>query len=115
MLVKIDDPFVYDIEILRYFGIESFSLPKIYPNLYCYGKIKDFDIPIKCSIGDQQASFIGISIINLGSGMRSKLTLGTGSFFVSKVVSNDKNAVKTIAFSKSNYVTYASEIPIMVG
>ena len=82
MLTSIDDPFLYNPKILEFFGIPENSLLPIKNNLDDFGAIKRINIPITCSLGDQQSSFFGNFVLTKGWNCKPKLTIGTGSFFI---------------------------------
>lgn len=71
----------WDNDLLNLFDIPSTILPSIFPTVCEYGttKINGRVIPIRSSIGDQQAGLLGIGAIGKGQGL---LNYGTGGFFL---------------------------------
>lgn len=100
----------WDDELLKLFGIDRSTLPRIVNCDAVIGKCKDFgDIMLCGMIGDQQSSLFGQSCVNAGM---AKSTYGTGSFLLintgNKLHHSDK-LLNTVAFKIKGHMCYAIE------
>ena len=71
----------WDPELIELFGIPPSLLPKILPNVSDFGTARLFGIklPIRASIGDQQAALLGLGAVSAGAAV---VNYGTGGFFL---------------------------------
>jgi glycerol kinase len=115
MLTSIDNPFSYDSRILKFFGIHDYLLPPIKNNLDDFGMVKGIGSPIRCSIGDQHSSFLGNFYFTRGWNCKCKLTIGTGSFFITSDSKACDRSIRTIGYSKSSHCEKVYELPMLVG
>ena len=103
----------WDQEILDYLEIPGEILPEILENATLFGTTHPDcflggEIPITCSIVDQQAALLGQACCDAGD---VKTTYGTGCFMLantgSDLVRNDKGLISTIGFVHKGKPTYA--------
>ncbi len=111
MLMNIDT-LDYDDELLKIFGIDKHSLPKIVScdevvGHYHYNGLK---LPICGIAGDQQAALVGQGCLSEGLG---KITYGTGLFMLynvgNKSIISQKGLVTTVGYKIGGKVSYAFE------
>lgn len=99
----------WDDELLEYFSIPKFCLPKVVSSSENIGNIKEFNLPLLSIIGDQQASLVGNGALSQGM---AKNTYGTGCFILmntgNKIVQADK-ILTTVAYTINGETTYALE------
>lgn len=71
----------WDEELLSLFGIPPAILPRILPTSADYGtaRLGGIEIPIRASIGDQQAGLLGLGAVEPGEAV---VNYGTGGFFL---------------------------------
>jgi glycerol kinase len=101
----------WDDQLLRHFKIPENILPEVLPTEGAFGEaaIDGMRIPITASIGDQQASLIGLGGLNAGS---ANLNYGTGGFFLMNTGSEQlgiPGLLTSVARSNGNQTTYLIE------
>ena len=109
----------WDEDLLAYFDIPRFLLPKVLDSSaqYGYAEEKCFGaaIPITGVAGDQQAALVGQCCFDPGM---SKVTLGTGCFIMTNTgaekIQPKDGLLTTIAYRINGEVSYASEGSIFV-
>jgi glycerol kinase len=71
----------WDGELLSLFGIPPEILPRIHPTAADYGtaRLAGAEIPIRASIGDQQAGLLGLGAVHTGEAV---VNYGTGGFLL---------------------------------
>ncbi|HET6464025.1 MAG TPA: FGGY family carbohydrate kinase [Nitrospiria bacterium] len=71
----------WDDELLSLFGIPPVILPRIHPTASDYGTARfgGAEIPIRASIGDQQAGLLGLGAVDVGEAV---VNYGTGGFLL---------------------------------
>ncbi len=112
MLVDLKEPFEYDGELLKFWGLKTNYLPKILNSIDNFGteQVTGLNLPILSVIGDQQSSLVGQGTIKP---MNAKMTYGTGGFLLvntgNKVVENNDRLLNTIAYSIKGKTVYAIE------
>ena len=112
MLVDLSNPFEYDGELLKFWGLKVNFLPKILNSIDNFGveQLTGQNFPILSVIGDQQSSLVGQGAIQPKT---AKMTYGTGGFLLvntgHKVVENNDKLLNTVAFSIKGKTTYAIE------
>lgn len=74
----------WDPELLELFGIPPSLLPQILPNVSDFGTARLFGmkLPIRASIGDQQAALLGLGAVSAGAAV---VNYGTGGFLLVNV------------------------------
>lgn len=112
MLVDLANPFEYDGELLKFWGLKPSYLPKVLNSVDDFGTeiITGENFKILSIIGDQQSSLIGQGAILPKT---AKMTYGTGGFLLvntgHKVVENNNKLLNTVAYSIKGKTTYAIE------
>ncbi len=109
----------WDEDLLKYFDIPRFLLPKVLDSSAQYGYAEEkwfgAPVPITGVAGDQQAALVGQCCFD--SGM-SKVTLGTGCFIMTNTGSEKSlpkdGLLTTIAYRINGQTSYASEGSIFV-
>lgn len=101
----------WDEDLLALFDIPSVMLPKIYPTTADFGQahISGRKIPVRASIGDQQAGLIGIGAVNPGE---SVVNYGTGGFFLVNTGSRPifiSGLITSLAWTMFNSKSYVAE------
>ncbi len=66
--------------LLHLFGIPVETLPQCTPVIHNYGKLRQYDIPLVCVCGDQNAALHGQGVTAPGTAM---INIGTGAFILS--------------------------------
>ena len=73
----------WDDDMLALFGVPKSALPRVYPSLSVFGRIKPellaAGVPIAGVLGDQQGSLLGQCIVSSG---QAQVTWGTGAFLL---------------------------------
>ena len=112
MLTNLNNPFEYDSELLKFFGIKKTFLPKILNSADNFGtaQICGLQVPILSCIGDQQSSLVGQGCFNEGS---AKITYGTGGFLLinhgTTPSKHNEKLLTTVAYSLGGQTIYAIE------
>ncbi|HXN05765.1 MAG TPA: FGGY family carbohydrate kinase, partial [Nitrospiria bacterium] len=101
----------WDEELLSLFDIPSAILPQIYPTTADFGQahISGRKIPVRASIGDQQAGLIGIGAVHRGE---SVVNYGTGGFFLVNTGSRPiivSGLLSSLAWTTSDRKVYVAE------
>lgn len=80
LLMNLEDQ-SWDKELLSLFGIPPQILPRILPTVADYGtaRLCGINLPIRASIGDQQAALLGLGAFRFGEAV---INYGTGGFFL---------------------------------
>jgi len=106
---------IWDVSLLKIFGLEGIRLPEPKPSSYHYGNttfngLIDVPLPITAMIGDSHAAAFGEGCFTPGA---AKATLGTGSSIIMNIGSEPKSSqngmVTTICWSTPDRVDYALE------
>ena len=99
----------WDDELLEYFSVPKFCLPKVISSAENVGTIADINLPLLSIIGDQQSSLFGNGALSQGM---AKNTYGTGCFILlntgENIISSDK-LLTTVAYTINGKTTYALE------
>jgi glycerol kinase len=101
----------WDDELLSLFGIPPAILPRIHPTAADYGTARfgGAEIPIRASIGDQQAGLLGLGAVEVGE---TVVNYGTGGFLL---VNTGSEAVPlpglltSLAWTTAGETAYVSE------
>lgn len=99
----------YDKQLLKYFNIPINILPKVISNSEIIGSVLNYNFPLACLVGDQQASLFGQGCFDEG---KTKVTFGTGGFLLLNIGNQPKKIDKiltTVAYKINNKVCYALE------
>jgi glycerol kinase len=71
----------WDEELIRLFGLDNITLPKIVPSAFAFGNAHApaGDAPLLACLGDQQAAMLGLGVFEKGD---AGINLGTGGFLM---------------------------------
>jgi glycerol kinase len=101
----------WDEELLSLFDIPSAILPRIFPTSADYGtaRLSGMEIPIRASIGDQQAGLLGLGAVSPGE---TVVNYGTGGFLLVNTGSQPillPGLLSSLAWSGSQETAYVVE------
>ena len=101
----------WDEELLSLFGIPPAILPRILPTAADYGtaRLGGAEIPIRASIGDQQAGLLGLDAVDVGEAV---VNYGTGGFLLVNTGSQPvplPGLLTSLAWTTPGEAAYASE------
>lgn len=94
------------------FGIRAAALPQIRPSVGDYGVCASTGLPIRLSIGDQQAAAIGMGVAMKG---KSAVNYGTGAFFLAhtgSTAADVRGLLTSVACQTQTEVTYLLEASV---